>query len=123
MKLNKNVIRDLTHYGYDANDIHETKAGQGFGSIILISCGRGTLHESGYPFIIALGVGKEDKKLYDMGEHDHIWFPSTDNALRTINIESLGQNIFNFWYYDGFVAKYGNANLSSLTIESDGTVS
>ena len=114
MKLTKDEIRDLQAYGYDTN-IKETLPGQEFTSILLISGGRGRLHDSGYPFIIVLGI--LDKSLYDMGDnHDHIWLTAQNE---TINMDCLGKNIFRLWKHENLVAEYGNHSTSTLNIDKN----
>ncbi len=114
MKLTKDEIRDLQAYGYDTN-IKETLPGQEFSSILLISGGRRPLHDSGYPFIIVLGIF--DKSLYNMGDnHDHIWLTAQEG---TINMDCLGKNIFRLWKHENIIAKYGNQSTSTLNIDKN----
>jgi len=50
-------------------------------------------HDSGYPFILFFGV--KDKKLYDMGWHDHFI------VHQPVNTDALGKNIFRMtgWFH------------------------
>jgi len=87
MKLTKTEIRDLKAYGYDTNKIQPCKRNAEISHIIVISHGNRRKHDSGYPFIKIIGVGKKDE-LYNLGWHDHIvsYVPT--------NTDSLGKNIF-----------------------------
>src|SRR3970040_2567605 len=46
-------------------------------------------HDSGYPFICALGVDDNQKIIYDMGWHDHCLLRQGN-----VNIDTLHKNIF-----------------------------
>ena len=114
MKLTKDEIRDLQAYGYDTN-IKETLPRQEFSSILLISCGRRPLHDSGYPFIKVLGI--LNNSLYNMGDnHDHIWLTAQEG---TINMDCLGKNIVRLWKHENIIAKYGNQPTSTLNIDKN----
>ena len=127
VKLTKDEIRDLKAYGYGTNDIREPSVGQEIDGIILISRGRGTLHDSGYPFIQVLGYLRKDASiLYDLcGCHDHIWFSSiltSDIKTSDINIDSLGKNLIRMWRHGPFVLSFGKPNTSTMQIHNDNTI-
>lgn len=79
-----------------------------------------TLHDSGYPFIRIFGE-IEDKKLIDLGWHDHyvIEFP--------VNIDAVGRNVFHIfpWVKEsaGFWISGNNIWVSSFNIGKTGELS
>lgn len=126
--LTKKEIRDLTYYGYHANNIKIPESGQEIDSLILISKGRKSLHDSGYPFILVLGADNRNHTLYDLGScHDNVWFTSVGSVEKSdnnVNIDSLGKNIFRMWRHIKLNIAYGKASGygSTITCSSDGTV-
>ena len=109
MKLTLDEIRDIRSYDNDFNpenikSISESR-GQEISDILILSNGRGELHDSGYPFIKVIGrqykQGINPKiKYFDLGWHDHCL------CNIPINIDSYGKNIFRImphFDYNSFV--------------------
>ena len=92
MELTKTEVRDLKKHKYDPGNILPPN-GQEITHLIVVSHGNKKVHDSGYPFIKILGVGK-DNNLINLGWHDHFL------SYVPINIDSLGKNIFRVmkWY-------------------------
>jgi len=131
IRLTKEEKRDLKYYGYNPEDILEPPSNQEIDSLILISRGRKTLHDSGYPFILVLGSNTKTHQLYDLGDnHDAIWFPddysnSSKQSEHNVNVDSLGKNIFRIWRRGKLNIKFGKASSygSTLTCMTDGIIS
>lgn len=85
MELSKDEIKAVE------TDVKLTKliapAGQTVRYLIIVSHGRKTMHDSGYPYIKIIGVAEEGG-LVDLGWHDHFI------CEEPVNIDSLGKNVF-----------------------------
>jgi len=112
MKLNKTEKNILKQY-YDVEQIIEPK-GQVINHLVVMSCGRKQMHDSGYPFIRILGVLKGSNTLINLGYHDHILIEEM------VNIDSLGKNIFRImpWMHKDFKLEDWFISVSSFIIGS-----
>ena len=93
MELTKSEIKSIKKYheDFDVADIQKAR-GCELSCIIMVSHGLKELHDSGYPWIKAIGVyytprGTKDV-FYDLGWHDH-WV-----SYYPCNTDSLGKNVF-----------------------------
>ena len=92
MKLTKTEIRAIksTFKTFDTNKVEDGK-GRAFYIVIIISRGRKDMHDSGYPWIQAIGVSRQ-LEFYDLGKHDSISL-----NYDSFGIDSLGKNVFQIW--------------------------
>ena len=92
MKLTKTEIRDIKsiYKDFDPTKIEDGK-NRTFYTILVISQGRKSVHDSGFPFIHAIGVSRQ-QKFYDLGEHDSISL-----NYNNLGMDSLGKNVFQIW--------------------------
>ena len=93
MELNQREIQRIQKYHPDFSIVKlQEPHGCKLSCIIMVSHGSSQLHDSGYPWIKAIGVFFTPKGtgdvFYDLGWHDHYvsYYP--------INTDSLGKNIF-----------------------------
>ena len=113
MELTKYQKKCLLKQHYDPESIIAPNE-QLIKAFIIISNGFKHPHESGYPFIKVLGC-TEDRHLVDLGKHDHIAIYD-----QTINMDSIGTNMFHFWLYKNVRLAKGFFPCSSIGIEKYG---
>jgi hypothetical protein len=85
----KQEIKSLEKYGVEIKELisGDKARGKKIDSLIIMSNGNKTLHDSGYPLIRIIGIG-ENKNYYNLGWHDHYL------SYIPINVDSFGKNIF-----------------------------
>lgn len=91
MKLNKQELRNLKKYGIDISSVRDPKPGEIINIIVVISNGTQKLHDSGFPYIHAIGFKRSKDGWFDavdLGWHDHFI------CEEQVNMDSLGKNIF-----------------------------
>ena len=119
MKLNREQKRLLNNkYGgkFKFIDLYPKKRTK-IKSLFVVVYDERTLHDSGYPFLRIFGE-IEDKKLIDLGWHDHFL------TCRSTNTDSYGKNILHImpWYSSkgGFWISGNNIWCSTFEIKEDG---
>ena len=81
-----------TYKNFDPTTVKDGKD-RTFYIVILVSRGLRNLHDSGYPWIQAIGVSRtKPPNFFDLGEHDSISL-----NLDSFSIDSLGKNVFQVW--------------------------
>jgi hypothetical protein len=122
MELNLDEIRDIRAYDNDFNpeNVQSTdkSKGQAINDILIISNGRGELHDSGYPFIKVLGRQYKQGvispiKYFHLGWHDHCL------CNIPVNIDSYGKNIFRImphFSYKNFVVSPHFISVSTFEV-------
>jgi hypothetical protein len=112
--ITKAEIKIIEKRGYSFTDI--SPKGQKICGVLMIVHDPSKLHDSGYPFIRAFGILK-DNKLVDMGWHDHYVSKCPTNT------DSWGKNIFrvsSWWNSVRFSVSPSFWNTSSLMLGEDG---
>jgi hypothetical protein len=119
VKLTKEEIASLRAYDFNDNVIEKPNENTIIQGVLLLPSGRKELHESGFPFIRAVGYYRDENKnshLVDLGDnHDHI------GIYENANIDSYGKNIINI-HFTNRPKKIGYGKFiscSSLIINKD----
>jgi len=95
MEFTKEEIKNLEKYYKKKFEFSSEKPnGKDIDHLVVISHGNREKHDSGYPFIKIIGIGK-DEKFYDLGWHDHFC------SYVGLNVDSLGKNVFRIMKWCG----------------------
>ena len=119
MKLTLDEIRDIRSYDNNFNPdnvmLTNKSLGQVINDILIVSNGRGELHDSGYPFIRVIGRQYTSPQItyFDLGWHDHCL------CNIPVNIDSYGKNIFRIlphFSYKNFVVSPHFISVSTFEV-------